>query len=210
MSLTLAAGVPDAFADGDFTLVTVGYVVMRVPLVVQWLRVARDDPARRAVALRYAAGIALVQVGWLLRLALPEGWGLAGFLVLALVLLVALLPLPVAVVAAGVALGSAGAGRRGRRATGSAAGARGIARYSASADDLVAVPSRVANVGTSGRSGMREAELRPAASRCPAASPAAETGPCPSAPAGELVGPPRGCPFRRTRRRRATGPRRGP
>ena len=102
--LTLAAGVPDAFADGDFTLVTVGYVVMRVPLVVQWLRVARDDPARRAVALRYAAGIALVQVGWLLRLALPEGWGLAGFLVLALVLLVALLPLPVAVVAAGVVL----------------------------------------------------------------------------------------------------------
>jgi low temperature requirement protein LtrA len=80
--LVLAAGVHDAFAEKDFTLVTVGYLVMRVPLVAQWLRVARDDPARRAIGLRYAAGVALVQAGWLVRLALPDGLGLASFLVL--------------------------------------------------------------------------------------------------------------------------------
>jgi low temperature requirement protein LtrA len=82
--LVLAAGVPDAFEHEDFALVTVGYVVMRVPLVVQWLRAARDDPSRRAVALRYAVGITVVQVLWVLRLALPETAGLVAFFVLVL------------------------------------------------------------------------------------------------------------------------------
>src|SRR3954469_17690649 len=82
--LVLAAGVPAAFDDGDFTAVTIGYVVMRVPMVAQWLRAAREDPAHRDVALRYAAGICVVQVGWVLRLALPEQAGVASFLVLAL------------------------------------------------------------------------------------------------------------------------------
>jgi low temperature requirement protein LtrA len=35
--LILAAGVPAALDGYDFTLVTVGYAVMRIPLVVQWL-----------------------------------------------------------------------------------------------------------------------------------------------------------------------------
>jgi low temperature requirement protein LtrA len=81
--LILAAGVHDAFVDEDFTVVTVGYLVMRVPLVVQWLRAARDDPARRPVALRYAVGVAVVQAGWLARLALPGTVGLVAFLLLA-------------------------------------------------------------------------------------------------------------------------------
>ena len=81
--LVLAAGVHDAFANEDFTLVTVGYVVMRVPLVLQWLRAARDDPDRRPVALRYALGITVVQAGWLLRLALPDSLGVVSFLLLA-------------------------------------------------------------------------------------------------------------------------------
>jgi low temperature requirement protein LtrA len=80
--LVLAAGVPDAFEHEDFTAVTIGYLVMRVPLVAQWLRAARDDPSRRAVALRYAAGVAVVQALWLLRLALPHTAGLIAFFVL--------------------------------------------------------------------------------------------------------------------------------
>ena len=68
--LVLAAGVPAAFEDGDLRAVTVGYVVMRVALIVQWLRAAAADPERRMTALRYAAGISVVQVGWLLRLLL--------------------------------------------------------------------------------------------------------------------------------------------
>lgn len=68
--LLLAAGVPDAF-DGDFTTVTIGYLVMRVGLVALWLRAAVAHPESRATTLRYAAGVSLLQVLWLGRLALP-------------------------------------------------------------------------------------------------------------------------------------------
>jgi low temperature requirement protein LtrA len=37
-ALVLAAGVPAAFDRGDFTIVTVGYVIMRLAMVAQWLR----------------------------------------------------------------------------------------------------------------------------------------------------------------------------
>jgi low temperature requirement protein LtrA len=80
--LVLATGVDAAFDESDFTRVTVGYVIMRVPMTVQWLRAASGDPARHTVALRYAAGLALTQVGWVARLALPKSLGLASFLVL--------------------------------------------------------------------------------------------------------------------------------
>ncbi|MBM2617273.1 low temperature requirement protein A [Actinoplanes sp. LDG1-06] len=70
-ALVLAAGVDSAFEHSDFTEITIGYVVMRLALVAQWLRAARSDPQRRATALRYATGIAAVQVLWLLRLLLP-------------------------------------------------------------------------------------------------------------------------------------------
>jgi len=82
--LVLAAGVSAAFEHNDFTVVTIGYVIMRIPLVAQWLRAARDDPSRRAVAIRYAIGVAGVQVLWLLRLALPGTAGLIAFFPLAL------------------------------------------------------------------------------------------------------------------------------
>ena len=42
--LLLAAGVPDGFDRQDFTIVTFGYVLMRVAMVTQWLRVAHDHP----------------------------------------------------------------------------------------------------------------------------------------------------------------------
>ena len=46
-ALVLAAGVPRAFLDTDFGVVTLGYVVLRIPLVLLWLRAAR---ARRGAA----------------------------------------------------------------------------------------------------------------------------------------------------------------
>jgi low temperature requirement protein LtrA len=82
-ALILAAGVPDAMAGGDFAVITVGYVVMRLAMVTQWLRAAGSDPPHRRSSLRFAAGIGAVQVGWVLRLFLPQGLGYAGFLVLA-------------------------------------------------------------------------------------------------------------------------------
>lgn len=68
--LVLAAGVHDAMAEGDWATVTWGYVIMRLALVTQWLRLALCDPENRSIALRYAAGIAIVQVLWLARLPL--------------------------------------------------------------------------------------------------------------------------------------------
>ncbi|GAA1654672.1 low temperature requirement protein A [Catellatospora bangladeshensis] len=81
-ALILAAGVPRAFDHGDFRLITLGYVVMRLAMVTQWLRVAAQDPAHRGTALRFAGGIALVQAGWVLRLLLPAPWDFRMFFVL--------------------------------------------------------------------------------------------------------------------------------
>ncbi len=70
--LVLATGVDGAF-DGDFTRVTVGYVIMRIPLTLQWVRAAAGDLARRTVARRYAGGLVLTHwagsCGWRCRTA---------------------------------------------------------------------------------------------------------------------------------------------
>jgi low temperature requirement protein LtrA len=70
--LVLAAGVPSAFGAGDFRAITIGYLLMRVGLLVLWLRAAREDQEGRGTALRYAAGIAAVEVLWLVRQLLAE------------------------------------------------------------------------------------------------------------------------------------------
>ncbi|WP_219470378.1 low temperature requirement protein A [Nonomuraea rhizosphaerae] len=80
--LVLAAGVPAAF-EGDFTAVTIGYLVMRVGLVSLWLRAALAHPDGRATALRYAIGLTITQVLWVSRLALPDGGPMWVFFVLA-------------------------------------------------------------------------------------------------------------------------------
>jgi low temperature requirement protein LtrA len=87
--LVLAAGVPSAAGDSDYRAVTLGYFIMRIGLVAQWLRVGVEDHASRRTALRYAAGITIVQVGWILRLflldagALPPSTQLPLFAILA-------------------------------------------------------------------------------------------------------------------------------
>lgn len=89
--LVLAAGVPQAFEHQDFGVVTVGYVTMRLPQIGHWLRVAFGVPGHRATALRYAAGLAVAQAGWLLRLLLPSLW----YLVVGLLLVVIEIAVPV-------------------------------------------------------------------------------------------------------------------
>jgi low temperature requirement protein LtrA len=73
-ALILAAGAPQAFDEHDFTIVTLGYVVMRLALVGQWLRAARSDPARRLTAYRFAAGVTACQIGWVALLFFPAAW----------------------------------------------------------------------------------------------------------------------------------------
>ncbi|MFC8593844.1 low temperature requirement protein A [Streptomyces atroolivaceus] len=83
-ALVVAAGAAEALQQEDFTVITWGYVIMRLAMVTQWLRAARSDPERRRSCVRYAVGILIVQVGWVARLALPEDWGLPTFAVLVL------------------------------------------------------------------------------------------------------------------------------
>ncbi|WP_127936716.1 low temperature requirement protein A [Nonomuraea polychroma] len=70
--LVLAVGVPAAAGHADFGVVTLGYLIMRIGLVGQWLRAGLEDRTRRRTALRYAAGISIAQVAWVLRLFLVE------------------------------------------------------------------------------------------------------------------------------------------
>src|SRR5712671_4924591 len=75
--MVLAAGVPRMFASiersrhRDNSVMVLGYVIMRLALVFQWLRAAKDDPARRRVCLTYAATISIAQVGWVVQIVVP-------------------------------------------------------------------------------------------------------------------------------------------
>jgi len=82
--LVLAAGVTPAFEAEHFAIITYGYVIMRLAMVAQWLRAARGDAAHRPIALAYAVGITVVQIGWLLRLLLPDSLFLPSWVVLVL------------------------------------------------------------------------------------------------------------------------------
>ena len=82
--LVLAAGVQSAFLDFDYRLVTIGYFVMRVPLIAQWIRAAISDPDSRSAASKYAAGLIITQILWFARLLLPDSLAFASFLVLVL------------------------------------------------------------------------------------------------------------------------------
>jgi low temperature requirement protein LtrA len=68
--LILALGIPTVFESIDVgesldnTVVVAGYVVMRIAMLAQWLRVAVQDPAHRRVALGYVITITVAQVGW--------------------------------------------------------------------------------------------------------------------------------------------------
>jgi low temperature requirement protein LtrA len=81
-SLVLAAGIPGMV--GDFALGVLGSLIMRSSLVVQWIRVAANDPPRRTTARRYATGIVVVQLCWVGFIFLPQAvYGAAALLVLA-------------------------------------------------------------------------------------------------------------------------------
>ncbi len=72
--LVFATGVPGLF-EGQFFLGVLGYALMRLPLCIQWVRAGFGDPERRATCWRYAAGVAAVQVLWLLfGLARAQNW----------------------------------------------------------------------------------------------------------------------------------------
>ena len=68
--VVLALGLPEMFHSVDanenfeVTAMVIGYVIMRVPMVLQWLRAARQDPVRRRTCTTYAGFVTAAQVGW--------------------------------------------------------------------------------------------------------------------------------------------------
>jgi low temperature requirement protein LtrA len=78
--LVLAIGLPplfDSIERGehlDDSVIVFGYVIMRVALVFQWLRAARQDPVRRSGCLTYALMVSLAQLGWVAQIFLGLCW----------------------------------------------------------------------------------------------------------------------------------------
>lgn len=83
--LILAAGIEPIFADGNFLVLILGYILMRLVMIIQWLRASRHAGKAQRATIVYACGIGIVQLLWV-------GWmfigdptlSLLGFLVLVL------------------------------------------------------------------------------------------------------------------------------
>lgn len=69
--IIFALGLPQMFAsvaEGehvDTGVMVAGYVVMRIALVAQWLRAAKQDPQRRSACLTYVVFVTIAQIGWI-------------------------------------------------------------------------------------------------------------------------------------------------
>jgi low temperature requirement protein LtrA len=70
--LILAVGLPDMFESllddhyVDNQVMVLGYVVMRIPMVLQWARASKQDPDRAAVCRTFIVTILVTQAGWIL------------------------------------------------------------------------------------------------------------------------------------------------
>ncbi|MFF0222723.1 low temperature requirement protein A [Streptomyces sp. NPDC004629] len=84
--LVLASGISRAFEHHEYLAVWLGYVIMRLAMVAQWLRAASTaEGAERTTALRYAGGVLLCQVGWVGLVVLPTPARAWVFLVMVIV-----------------------------------------------------------------------------------------------------------------------------
>ena len=90
--LVFAIGLPRMFASIehgehlDTAVMVLGYVIMRVALVFQWLRASRQDPGRRRACLTYAVAVSLAQVGWVAQIFVSLSGGATAALIIVLVL----------------------------------------------------------------------------------------------------------------------------
>ncbi|QIF03000.1 low temperature requirement protein A [Roseimicrobium sp. ORNL1] len=91
--LVLAIGLPPMFASIehgehlDNSTMVLGYVIMRVAMVTQWLRAAKQDRSRRRACLTYATAISVAQIGWLVQVFLdfPVGVSVIFAVILAVI-----------------------------------------------------------------------------------------------------------------------------
>lgn len=64
-ALIFASGVEHIFETLDFGYGLIGWIVMRVGMILLWLRAAAAGPEFKTVALKYAIGIAVAQCLWI-------------------------------------------------------------------------------------------------------------------------------------------------
>jgi len=68
--IIVALGIPQLYASiehgehVDNAVLVAGYVVMRIAMVTQWLRAAKQDRSRRKACLTYALWVTVAQIGW--------------------------------------------------------------------------------------------------------------------------------------------------
>lgn len=90
--VVLAIGLPRMFASleagakFDNGIMVLGYVIMRLALVFQWLRAARQDPDRRQACMTYVIAITIAQIGWIVQIFID--FSLAISFILAAILIV--------------------------------------------------------------------------------------------------------------------------
>jgi low temperature requirement protein LtrA len=79
--VVLALGLPEMFhslEEGervDNEVMVAGYVVMRLAMLVQWLRAAKQAPRYRETCLMYARFLVVSQIGWIALAVAPVGVG---------------------------------------------------------------------------------------------------------------------------------------
>ncbi|MBL4771063.1 MAG: low temperature requirement protein A [Planctomycetes bacterium] len=73
-AMIMASGVKAAFSEHQFLTIMIGFVVMRVPYVLIWAKIAIDDKDSRPVALRYITGVTLLQIAWTLSVLYFDNW----------------------------------------------------------------------------------------------------------------------------------------
>ncbi|MBL0888165.1 low temperature requirement protein A [Myceligenerans sp. I2] len=75
--MVLALGLPEMFHSLDAggllhnEVMVAGYVVMRLAMLVQWLRAAVQSPEHRSACLAYVRTLVVSQIGWVVLAALP-------------------------------------------------------------------------------------------------------------------------------------------
>ncbi|MEN5074930.1 low temperature requirement protein A [Isoptericola cucumis] len=79
--VVLALGLPEMFRSIDLgqrvdnEVMVAGYVVMRLAMLVQWLRASRQAPRCRAICLTYVRALVVSQVGWVVLAVAPVSVG---------------------------------------------------------------------------------------------------------------------------------------
>jgi len=90
--LVLAVGLPRMYLSiehGDHvdnSIMVLGYVIMRVALLFQWLRAARQNPERRRACWTYITAVSIAQVGWIAQIFADFSIGATILIVLVLAL----------------------------------------------------------------------------------------------------------------------------